>query len=222
MSKNNRTLSARHGQSGLLYEALAATIEAADGSVTQSLADLAKERQISPATLLGTHSFYDFLQPDNHGKRTYVCTGTACLLANKQQQVKKKHLKQFSEDEIGEVACLGHCYHGGAYWQDMQVFDAESAQNNASAPPLIPYTNAARHSLFTDDIGDVDSFYQNSFQEPKSILTELSNSQLRGRGGAGFYFIDKLTACANTPAGQKYIVCNGDEGDPGEIGRAHV
>ncbi len=214
MSKNNRALSARHGQNKLLFEAIT-SIETADGSVAQPLADLAKEWRISPATLLGTYSFYDFLQSGHHGKRAYVCKGTACLMSGKSQQVKEKHLKQFKENEIGEVDCLGHCYHGGAYWQGQDVLDAESAQDKGSTPNSIPYTNAAKHSLFTDEISDLDSFYQNSLLDPKTILTLLGESQLRGRGGAGFCFADKLTACAEATASQKYIVCNGDEGDPG-------
>ncbi|GAB4305879.1 MAG: hypothetical protein Kow0090_21290 [Myxococcota bacterium] len=49
------------------------------------------------------------------------------------------------------------------------------------------------------------------------IVDEVKKSGLRGRGGAGFLTGKKweLAASANSPDGEKYIVCNGDEGDPG-------
>jgi NADH-quinone oxidoreductase subunit F len=50
---------------------------------------------------------------------------------------------------------------------------------------------------------------------PESILNELENSGLRGRGGGGFPTHLKWRAVHKADAKQKYIVCNGDEGDPG-------
>ena len=53
--------------------------------------------------------------------------------------------------------------------------------------------------------------------KPEDVLKEVKASKLRGRGGAGFPAGIKWEACRNAAAGQKYIVCNGSEGDP-EIG----
>jgi NADH-quinone oxidoreductase subunit F len=50
---------------------------------------------------------------------------------------------------------------------------------------------------------------------PREIVDEIKRSGLRGRGGAGFPTGLKLEAGLNAKAGQKYIVCNADEGDPG-------
>ena len=50
---------------------------------------------------------------------------------------------------------------------------------------------------------------------PEQVLGELEKSGLRGRGGAGFPTARKWLFTKNTPADQKYIVCNADEGDPG-------
>jgi [NiFe] hydrogenase diaphorase moiety large subunit len=47
------------------------------------------------------------------------------------------------------------------------------------------------------------------------VLAELRNSELRGRGGAGFSAGQKWTACAAAPGPERYIVCNADEGEPG-------
>ncbi|HWR38309.1 MAG TPA: NADH-quinone oxidoreductase subunit NuoF [Patescibacteria group bacterium] len=49
----------------------------------------------------------------------------------------------------------------------------------------------------------------------EQILEEVCVSGLRGRGGAGFPTAQKWRQCASYAASPKYVVCNGDEGDPG-------
>ncbi len=51
--------------------------------------------------------------------------------------------------------------------------------------------------------------------KPREVIDEVSKSGLRGRGGAGFPTGKKWEFAAVQPAGQKYMVCNADEGDPG-------
>jgi len=51
--------------------------------------------------------------------------------------------------------------------------------------------------------------------KPQDVIDEVSKSGLRGRGGAGFPTGKKWSFAAVQPAGQKYMVCNADEGDPG-------
>lgn len=50
---------------------------------------------------------------------------------------------------------------------------------------------------------------------PEQIIEELKASSLRGRGGAGFPTGLKWSFMPRTAPGQKYIVCNSDEGEPG-------
>ena len=50
---------------------------------------------------------------------------------------------------------------------------------------------------------------------PEQVVAEMKASGLRGRGGAGFPTGVKWEAGMKAPKGQKYIVCNADEGDPG-------
>ncbi|MBR3132975.1 MAG: NADH-quinone oxidoreductase subunit NuoF [Clostridia bacterium] len=47
------------------------------------------------------------------------------------------------------------------------------------------------------------------------VIDEISKSGLRGRGGAGFPTGKKWSFVKVEPDGQKYVVCNADEGDPG-------
>ena len=50
---------------------------------------------------------------------------------------------------------------------------------------------------------------------PEQIIDELKTSGLRGRGGAGFPTGLKWSFMPRNSAGQKYVVCNSDEGEPG-------
>ncbi len=52
-------------------------------------------------------------------------------------------------------------------------------------------------------------------REPAEIIREIKKSGLRGRGGAGFPTGVKWETAAGAGNGEKYIICNGDEGDPG-------
>ncbi len=51
--------------------------------------------------------------------------------------------------------------------------------------------------------------------EPVEIIDEVKRSGLRGRGGAGFPTGQKWEICRSAPGKPKYVICNGDEGDPG-------
>ncbi len=54
-----------------------------------------------------------------------------------------------------------------------------------------------------------------SSMTPEEIIAEIKASDLRGRGGAGFPTGLKWELCYMVPGPLKYILCNGDEGDPG-------
>jgi len=50
---------------------------------------------------------------------------------------------------------------------------------------------------------------------PAEVVEQITRSGLRGRGGAGFPTGLKWGTVAKSPGAKKYVVCNGDEGDPG-------
>ena len=52
--------------------------------------------------------------------------------------------------------------------------------------------------------------------KPEDVVQEIKKSGLRGRGGGGFSTGMKWEIAAKTPTvDEKFIICNGDEGDPG-------
>ncbi len=50
---------------------------------------------------------------------------------------------------------------------------------------------------------------------PDEVITEIKDSRLRGRGGAGFPAGLKWELAANAPGDKRYVLCNADEGEPG-------
>lgn len=51
--------------------------------------------------------------------------------------------------------------------------------------------------------------------DPDAVIAEIEKSGLRGRGGGGFPTGRKWRFTAANRGGKSYVVCNGDEGDPG-------
>jgi NADH:ubiquinone oxidoreductase subunit F (NADH-binding)/(2Fe-2S) ferredoxin/Pyruvate/2-oxoacid:ferredoxin oxidoreductase delta subunit len=50
---------------------------------------------------------------------------------------------------------------------------------------------------------------------PEDIISEIEASGLRGRGGGGFPTGTKWRSCRTVDSDVRYVMCNGDEGDPG-------
>jgi len=83
---------------------------------------------------------------------------------------------------------------------------------------------ATEHSGFIKP-SDIEEYKRlNGFVALKKCLTELTpnqivemvkNSGLKGRGGGGFPTGMKWEMVKNTVSEKKYVICNGDEGDPG-------
>ena len=83
---------------------------AAASTGTPSIEDLEKLREeflIGKSSVYGTVSFYDFLKPENQGKKVYVCNGSSCMTAGTQPSLISKLNNHFSKEEIGEMCCLG-------------------------------------------------------------------------------------------------------------------
>jgi NADH-quinone oxidoreductase subunit F len=50
---------------------------------------------------------------------------------------------------------------------------------------------------------------------PDEVIGEVATSGQRGRGGAGFNTARKWRSCKDAPGDRRFVLCNGDEGDPG-------
>ena len=120
---------------------------------------------------------------------------------------------------------------GLAWLEPMLVIDGEAygpvqdldALDAVALGPLVELPEIARQQrIVFDRCGHVDPMaYDPSWlleqleREPRKIIGEIKASGLRGRGGAGFPAHIKWQTVHDTPAPQKYIVVNADEGDSG-------
>jgi NADH-quinone oxidoreductase subunit F len=101
----------------------------------------------------------------------------------------------------GGFAALARCLGSGADFQSAvsQVCNRLGGDQQSSAS-----------RLKTRDTADCASALQ-----PEDTLSIIEKSALRGRGGAGFPSGQKWRVVALQPGKTKYVICNGDEGDPG-------
>lgn len=87
-----------------------------------------------------------------------------------------------------------------------------------------------QHKIALRNIGEIDPLNMEDYTEregyealkkvlfqmkPDEVIKEIEKSELRGRGGAGFLTGNKWRTCSLYDNFPKYVVCNGDEGDPG-------
>lgn len=226
MPVNLSELSGRKGLKTNLFDELGKLAKANDGTPdTQKMNDLADEFLFGKANVYGTTSFYDFLRPENKGKKAYVCNGSACRTAGTQDAVKAELSKHFDANELGEMCCLGRCHENSAFHVNGHNYSG-SALNHVEEIKKSNYP--VQESYFVGHLGtqvltaapkNVDEQYELLFSAiekgPDELLQILKDSGLRGRGGAGFPIGFKLESAKNTAHHQKFIVCNADEGDPG-------
>lgn len=199
MSQNLRSLSGRHRVPPLMEEMTAAGVLSDD-----AIREIAQRRGFPATALYGAASFYDFLRD---GKKAHVCTGTVCRLSGKEAEVRLQLAARFAPDEIGEMACVGHCYQAGGFAVGGRAFGASGLTS------AVPYRSALADPVF-GAVTDADALYAAALGDAAATVAQLEVSGLRGRGGAGFPFARKLQSCAAC-SGEKYVVCNADEGDPG-------
>ncbi|NNL32464.1 MAG: formate dehydrogenase, partial [Flavobacteriaceae bacterium] len=107
MSDNLSELLGRKGIKDNLFNKLGELAKPKGAPNDEELAKLAEEFLVGKANTYGTASFYDFLKPENKGKKVYVCNGTACLCAGTQNEVIDTLKSKFQDDEIGHMTCLG-------------------------------------------------------------------------------------------------------------------
>jgi len=225
MSKNLSELSGRKGLRENLFEELGIAATETGVVSKEKSEQLAKEFLFGTANVYGAATFYDFLRPENKGKKVYVCNGSSCLTAGTQDKLREKLHSEFKDEEIGEMCCLGRCHENSSFFYDGHNYSGNDIDKIAAIkegkPQPIDKYNVAHHGtpVLTCDFPGVDTFYKTLDKalklSPDQLLAELKTSGLRGRGGAGFPIGFKLESCKNTPGDVKFIVCNADEGDPG-------
>ena len=225
MSKNLSELSGKKGLAQNLFEDLGIAARRTGSPSVEKMEELAYAFVIGKANVFGAAGFYDFLKPENKGKKVYICNGSSCLTAGTQPALKEKLLNHFTDGEIGEMCCLGRCHENSSFHLNGKNYSGNAAdqidtikKNNLIVQDK--YTVAAYGTpVLTSAFPGIKEYYSLLAHSLKrtadELLIELGAAGLRGRGGAGFPIAFKLDACKKESSKQKFIVCNADEGDPG-------
>ena len=193
----------------------------------KDISEIAKEYNLGVSTIHGAESFYEFLRPSHREKKAFVCNGSACMCAGTQEKLKDKLKEKLGNDKVGEMFCLGHCYENNAFHydgenyagKDIEKIDQILKGENIKQEKFFSKSYATTSFLMDESLSSVNSFqkYLTQFLKTnkKEIVKTLLDSNLTGRGGAGFPTGMKWDFCSKAQSEKKYVICNADEGDSG-------
>ena len=226
MSDNLSELLGRKGIDDNFFDRLGKLSHSGGSPAPDDMEKLAEAFLIGKANAFGTASFYDFLKPENKGKKVYVCNGTACVCAGTQKKVIESLGDYFDTDEIGHMTCLGRCHENAAFHFQGKNYSGKAIEylseliKHDSDLNIDKYTvKASGKAILTKGFTTISQHYKPFLEALKTdsvkMLEEIKTSNLRGRGGAGFPMGMKLEFCRKEENKNKFIICNADEGDPG-------
>ncbi len=215
---NGRTARDDRTKRHLLLPALRAA-QRRVGWVSEGALGYASRRlAVPPAEAYGVASFYALIALEERpADVTHVCTDLSCML--KGASVPEGALPS---------PCLGLCERAPASYRTIAGVQPVEEQIPAVGPPLPqagqPGLRLLRRIAAGVDPESIDAYIQaGGFESlrhareigPEAVLREVTESNLLGRGGAAFPTGTKWAAVAKQPAQPHYLVCNGDESEPG-------
>ena len=225
MSKNISKLSGRIGLKNNLFQKISERSLASTND--NGMKEIADQYHVGVSTIHGAESFYEFLRPEHRKKKAFVCNGSACMCAGTQDSLKKKLKEKLGEDKVGEMFCLGHCYENSSFHYNGENYAGNDINQ---IDQIIKGENIKQEKYFSKSFGSTSFLMDdkllnlNQFKsllekfinfDKKEIVKSLLNSNLSGRGGAGFPTGMKWDFCSKEKSEKKYVICNADEGDSG-------
>lgn len=163
--------------------------------------------------------------------RTVACTGM-CNLMPMVETSEGQRYTNVRLDQVESIARRHLAPSGVGGWLRTVGFaaldrfvepDRETVSSTDPRDPLLcaflgPQRRLAMEGGGAADPFDLDAYLASGgFQEleGRDLVEEIKSSGLRGRGGAGFPTGRKWEMVRNAPGNEKYLLLNGDEGDPG-------
>jgi NADH:ubiquinone oxidoreductase subunit F (NADH-binding)/NADH:ubiquinone oxidoreductase subunit E len=182
------------------------------------------------AAVHGVSTFYDDLLQPRGARHVRVCTGTACFAATGDTHVEALRaafgveLGERSADgavSLAETVCLGFCHSAPAV-RDGDTIDAgPEVVARVLADACVAAEEPAWRSTLAEPVltrpGDWSGLARvlDERVAPEALLEDVTAAELRGRGGAGFPAGVKWGFARAAQGERKFVVANGDEGDPG-------
>ena len=225
MSKNISKLSGRIGLKNNLFQKISE--RNLKPNKDKGMKALADEYNMGVSTIHGAESFYEFLRPSHREKKAFICNGSACMCAGTQKNLKNKLENKLGKGKVGTMFCLGHCYENHAFHYNGENYSGEDIKkidqivngDEIKQEKFFSKSYATTSFLMDDKLSTVDQFKENLNKflktDKKEIIKSLLDSNLTGRGCAGFPTGMKWDFCSKTNSEKKYVVCNADEGDSG-------
>jgi len=225
MSRNISKLSGRKGLKDNLFKRMIDTTKKSKNG--KEIKQLADEYHVGMSTIHGAESFYEFLRPEHKEKKAWICNGSACMCAGTQGKVRKKLSEKLGTDKIGMMFCLGHCYETSSFHynghnysgNDIDQIDEIIKGKKINTKNINSVSHATKSILIDEDLSSIEKFKDLLSQilkkNKKETLQTITESNLCGRGGAGFPTGMKWNFCSQQKVEKKYVVCNADEGDSG-------
>ena len=187
-------------------EEILALLEHADALTPELAREVSRQTGVPEADVWGTARFYTLLTQKGVGLR--VCQGLSCKMAG--SDALAAELTMTMTPHI-QVSCLGQCDRAPvAVDEHLRVVRA-GADRGAVLPddPDLPI------NLGGADDASYAALALARQEGPAWVLDQLQAAGLQGRGGAGFPAHIKWRAVQGQADPVRYIVCNGDEAEPG-------
>jgi NADH:ubiquinone oxidoreductase subunit F (NADH-binding)/NADH:ubiquinone oxidoreductase subunit E len=222
-----------HHGNGLPLLAIRDFVESHGLPDAAEISQISREIALPEAAIRSAISYYSDLHQDPDALR--VCLGTSCVLAG----AKDLFSAATERTACRAVYCLGFCDRSPAALRSddrvvalNRIVSVEELLDPAFPEPSRPLIRSvAKQTIVTRRIGRGDFSDLNSARsegayevlakvhrmKPEQVLSAMEQSGERGRGGAAFPTGTKWRRCAEVASDLKYVVANGDEGDPGSF-----
>jgi NADH-quinone oxidoreductase subunit F len=206
----------------------------------EAIEQVAAVMRVTPAYLTSVATFYDMLVTEPKPRRdVFVCTNISCSLRGA-DDIYEAMLAAAADGEIASVRpfeCLGACDIApmasvdGEYVGPLEPDDADRIiegdlptekllrnRKCAHADGRLLFKDIDEPGLDTLEVyerrGGYESLKKALSMSRDEVLSSITDSGIRGRGGAGFRMGQKASFLPHGDMA-KYLVCNADESEPG-------
>ena len=210
-----------------------ASLQKKEGCLSaKSIGQLAVELNLPAYELYGLASFFPrFHLASPADPELRICRDLSCTLAGSERLIEEAprlaRKARLSSCRPAACPCLGHCDAGPAVELDGRIHTGvtetalwellESRKGGRVKRPARPGRVRGASSIFPYRKGGAFLTYKSLRRSgsPAEVIAALKESGLRGMGGAGFPAGAKWEIVRNASGGNKTVICNADESEPG-------